>query len=242
MNYLRARGLFAIGAWVLFSGLAIGQEATVSVPASLVFYPDTIVHNAKLVTMDDHTVGINTPVGTIAQAMAIRDQKVMAVGTNAQILAMAGPRTEKIDVKGRMVMPSIIDTHDHAHGGVANRWQDKNPDPSQKLVKTYDIPAGRSPAELAGAITVAVRNHVQNNPAGTIGLMNLGNLPRDPNTKGLDAILSPTPTWLYEGGFTKQQLDALAPNHGVFLSALPSAVANEALVKGLADFYGRQRV
>src|SRR3972149_1336882 len=163
MNYLRARGLFAIGAWVLFCGLAIGQEATVTVPASLVFYPDTIVHNAKLVTVDDASVGINTPTGTNAQAMAIREGKIMAVGTNAQILAMAGPRTEKIDVKGRMVMPAIIDTHDHAHGSVANRWQDEHPDPNQNLVKTYAIPAGRSPAELAGAINVAVRNHVQNN-------------------------------------------------------------------------------
>jgi len=239
MKFLRALGLHEFATLVLFCGLAIGQETLNGVPASIVFYPDTIVHNGKIVTMDDPTVAINSPTGTIAQAMAIRDGKVMAVGTNAQILAMAGPKTEKIDVKGRMVMPSIIDTHDHAHGSVANRWQDKNPDPNQNLVKTYDIPAGRSPAELAGAINVAVRNHVQNNPAGTMGLMNLGNLPRDPNTKGLDAILSPTPTWLYEGGFTKQQLDALAPNHGVFLSALPSAVANEAFVKGLADFYGR---
>src|SRR3989337_4067291 len=188
MKDLRASGLYLIAALVLFSGLAMGQETRNNVPASIVFYPDTIVHNAKLVTMDDATVGINTPTGTITQAMAIRDKKIVAVGTNAQILAMAGPKTEKIDVKGRMVMPSIIDTHDHAHGSVANRWQDKNPDPNQNLVKTYDIPAGRSPAELAGAINVAVRNHVQNNPAGTMGLMNLGNLPRDPNTKGLDAI------------------------------------------------------
>jgi len=238
MNYLRARGLFAIGAWVLFSGLAIGQEATVSVPASLVFYPDTIVHNAKLVTMDDHTVGINTPVGTIAQAMAIRDKKVMAVGTNAQILAMAGPKTEKIDVKGRMVMPAIIDTHDHAHGGVANQWQDKHPDPNQVLVKIYQIAAGKSDAEIVGSITTAIQNHVKNTPPGTYALITINNPPRDPNATGLESQLNFMATWLYEGGFPKAKIDALAPNHPIQLYNLPGMIVNEAFVTALDKQYG----
>jgi len=238
MNYLRARGLFAIGAWVLFSGLAIGQEATVSVPASLVFYPDTIVHNAKLVTMDDHTVGINTPVGTIAQAMAIRDKKVMAVGTNAQILAMAGPKTEKIDVKGRMVMPAIIDTHDHAHGGVANQWQDKHPDPNQVLVKIYQIAAGKSDAEIVGSITTAIQNHVKNTPPGTYALITINNPPRDPNATGLESQLNFMATWLYEGGFPKAKIDALAPNHPIQLFNLPAMIVNEAFVTALDKQYG----
>ncbi|MBI4478520.1 MAG: amidohydrolase family protein [Acidobacteria bacterium] len=238
MNYLGARGFFAIAALGLFSGLAIGQEATVSVPASLVFYPDTIVHNAKLVTMDDHTVGINTPTGTIAQAMAIRDRKVMAVGTNAQILAMAGPRTEKIDVKGRMVMPAILDTHDHAHGGIANQWQDKHPDPNQVLVKIYQIAAGKTDAEIVGSITVAIQNHVKNTPPGTYGLITINNPPRDPNLTGLESQLNFMATWLYEGGFPKAKIDALAPNHPIQLYNLPAMIVNEAFVTALDKQYG----
>ena len=239
MQCLRARGLMAIAALVLFSGLAIGQETMNNVPASIVFYPDTIVHNAKLVTMDDPSVGINTPVGTIAQAMALRDKKVMAVGTNAQILAMAGPRTEKIDVKGRMVMPSIIDTHDHAHGNVANRWQDAHPDSNQNLVKIYNVPAGKTDAEIVGAITAAIQAHVKNTPPGTYGLITVNNPAKDPTADALETQLNFMATWLYEGGFPKAKIDALAPNHPVQLYNLPAMIVNDAFVKALDKQYGK---
>ncbi|MBI3934274.1 MAG: amidohydrolase family protein [Acidobacteria bacterium] len=238
MKYLRATGAYGILTLLLFCGIAIGQGPTVTVPASLVFYPDTIVHNAKLVTVDDATVGINTPTGTIAQAMAIRDDKIMAVGTNAQILAMAGPRTEKIDVKGRMVMPAIIDTHDHAHGSVANRWQDKHPDPNQTLVKTYQIAAGKTDAEITGSITAAIQAHVKNTPPGTFGLITLNNPPRDPNATGLEAELNFMATWLYEGHFPKSKIDPLAPNHPIQLYNLPAMIVNEAFVTALDKQYG----
>ncbi len=159
MGFLRITVVYGVANLVIFCALAIGQETLNGVPAELVYYPDTIVYNAKLVTMDDASVGINTPVGTITEAMAVRDGKVMAVGTNAQIQRMAGPQTERIDMGGRMVMPSIIYTHDHAHGGVANRWQDEHPDPNQNLVKTYRIPSGRTDEELVGAITLAIQTH-----------------------------------------------------------------------------------
>src|ERR1051325_2167215 len=146
MRYLGKKRLCAIAIVLLSCGIAAAQETLNNVPSSIVFYPDTIVYNGKVVTEDDPSVGVNTPIGTIAEAMAIRDQKIMAVGTTAQILAMAGPKTEKINVNGRMVMPSIIDTHDHAHGNVANQWQDKHPDPNQTLVKIYNISV--FPAEM----------------------------------------------------------------------------------------------
>src|SRR5215217_936291 len=146
MHILRACVINVGAMLALYTGVAMGQEMMNNVPSSIVFYPDTIVYNAKLVTMDDPSVGINTSVGKITEAMAVRDHRVMAVGTNPQILAMAGPQTEKIDVKGRMVMPSIIDTHDHAHGNVANKWQDTHPDPTQTLVKMYNISAGKNNA------------------------------------------------------------------------------------------------
>src|SRR5687767_3003841 len=102
MKVRRFAGLYGIASLIVFVGLAIGQQ-TVTVPAEIVMYPELIVYNAKLVTMDDDSYGLNTPIGTIAQAMAVREGKVMAVGTNARIQAMAGPNTDKIDAKGRMV-------------------------------------------------------------------------------------------------------------------------------------------
>jgi hypothetical protein len=239
MRFLRAAGVYGMANFLLFSSLALGQGTLNNVPASIVFYPDVIVHNAKVVTMDDHSVGINTPVGTIGQAMAVRDGKVMAVGSNAQILAMAGPRTERIDVKGRMVMPGIIDTHDHAHGGVANRWQDDHPDANQNVVKTYQLPAGRNDAERVSAITAAIQAHVQSTPPGTYALITIQSPPRDPNAKGLEAQLNYVSTWLYEGGFPKAKIDALAPNHPIQLYNLPAMIVNDAFVAALAKQYGK---
>jgi predicted amidohydrolase YtcJ len=72
---------------------------------------DMIVYNGKIVTVDDHSFAPS--VGTVAQAMHIRDGKVLHIGPNAQIRAMAGPGTKLIDLKGRTVLPGFILTHEH---------------------------------------------------------------------------------------------------------------------------------
>ena len=82
-----------------------------SVPQELVNYPDTILHNGKIATMDDKTNSSNP--GTMAQALAIRDGKIIAAGGNQQILGLKGPQTKIVDLKGRTVVPGIIDTHSH---------------------------------------------------------------------------------------------------------------------------------
>ncbi len=73
--------------------------------------PDTILYNGKIVTVDNHEVNEN--LGTIAQALAIREGKIVAVGNNAGVRRLAGTNTESIDLKGRTVVPGFIVTHDH---------------------------------------------------------------------------------------------------------------------------------
>ena len=97
-----AKGM-ALLAVVFALGVA-GQAQTVTVPRVLVGYPDLIVHNAKIVTMDDPS--FQPTAGHIVQAMAVRQAKILAVGTDAEILALAGPDTRKIDLKGRTVIPA----------------------------------------------------------------------------------------------------------------------------------------
>ncbi len=74
-------------------------------------HPQLIVYNGKIVTMDD--ASFESRVGTIVQAMAIRDGRILATGNNSDIRALAGPQTKSIDVKGRTVLPSFIMTHEH---------------------------------------------------------------------------------------------------------------------------------
>ena len=67
--------------------------------------PDTILFNGKIITVDDRF--------SIAQAVAIRGDRFSAVGTNAEITKLAGPKTRRIDLRGRAVTPGFIDNHGH---------------------------------------------------------------------------------------------------------------------------------
>ena len=66
--------------------------------------PDTILINGKLVVYD----------GAPAQALAVRDGRIAAIGNSAEIRARAGASTRVIDLGGRTVIPGLIDSHIHA--------------------------------------------------------------------------------------------------------------------------------
>ena len=68
-------------------------------------YADVIFTNGKIVTVDANF--------TIAQALAIKDGKLIAVGTNAEALALRGPNTKVLDLAGKTVIPGLQDSHIH---------------------------------------------------------------------------------------------------------------------------------
>jgi predicted amidohydrolase YtcJ len=67
--------------------------------------PDLILHHGKVVTVDS-SFGI-------AQAIAIRGERIVAVGAESQVLALADARTKIIDLAGNMILPGLIDCHTH---------------------------------------------------------------------------------------------------------------------------------
>src|SRR5260221_4309775 len=66
--------------------------------------PDTILINGRLVVYD----------GAPAQALAVRDGRIAAIGDSSGIRALAGPSTRVIDLSGRTGIPRLIDSHIHA--------------------------------------------------------------------------------------------------------------------------------
>jgi predicted amidohydrolase YtcJ len=59
------------------------------------------------------------PADSTAEALAIRDGKIAAIGTSEEVLRLAGPATRRIDLNGRTATPGLIDSHAHiAEGGL----------------------------------------------------------------------------------------------------------------------------
>ncbi len=85
--------------------LASGVLIWALLPHRLASAPDLVVFNGKVITMDSKRPE--------AEALAIRGERIIAVGNSQEILALAGPDTEEIDLGGRTVIPGINDAHDH---------------------------------------------------------------------------------------------------------------------------------
>ena len=66
---------------------------------------DIILHGGKILTAG--------PEDGIAQAVAIRGQRIQVVGSDQDVLALAGTNTDTVDLHGRTVIPGIIDIHAH---------------------------------------------------------------------------------------------------------------------------------
>ena len=93
MKQLQAAGLLVLA---LLSLSAAAQGAGTA---------DTILINGKIATVDDRF--------TMAQALAIKDRRIIASGSNDAVRKHAGASTKVIDLKGRTVVPGLIDNHSH---------------------------------------------------------------------------------------------------------------------------------
>jgi len=74
--------------------------------AALAQSPDTLLVNGKVVTADER--------GTLHEALAVREGRIVALGSTAEIKRLAGTQTQVIDLAGRTVIPGLIDSHMHA--------------------------------------------------------------------------------------------------------------------------------
>lgn len=98
---LRAGALLAVGALVAAGAVALPT----SVQAKAVTPADTVITNAYVYTVDTSNPE--------AEAVAIRNGKIVYVGTSSGARAYIGRSTTVRDVQGRMVMPGLIDAHVH---------------------------------------------------------------------------------------------------------------------------------
>ncbi len=81
---------------------------------------DLILHHGKIVTVDNRF--------SIQQAVAVRDGRILQVGKDSAVLKLKGPRTELVDLKGRMVLPGLMDSHTHPTGASMTEFDHPIPD------------------------------------------------------------------------------------------------------------------
>src|SRR4030066_2192710 len=70
--------------------------------------PDLVMFNGNIVTVDGDF--------SIAEAVAVKDTKIVGVGKNTDMKKMTGKNTRLLDLKGATVLPGINDAHCHLNG------------------------------------------------------------------------------------------------------------------------------
>ena len=84
----------------------IAACASLSAPSA-----DTVYVNGKIITADKAF--------SIAQAVAVKEGKFVGVGTSDEMRRYASPTTRVVDLKGRAVIPGLMDSHTHMIGAGA---------------------------------------------------------------------------------------------------------------------------
>jgi predicted amidohydrolase YtcJ len=185
-----------------------------SLPPEVVSYPDVIVQNGKIYTMDDKSNSANA--GTVAEAVAVRDGKILSVGNNKQILSLRGPRTRVIDAKGRTVVPGIIDTHSHLFDYAMDSLGDASPRLRVRAEQneTWDSIKQRALKVIAQEVT-------KRKPGEWIAL----DLPRQAigkDGKPMDAVQAAMRNLVV----TRSEMDQIAPKNPVYLRTRTSSITN----------------
>ena len=85
---------------------------------------DIILVNGRILTVDAND--------RVAQAVAIAGNRIIAVGSTAEIERTAGPNTRRVDLRGHAVTPGLLDAHAHFSGGGARSAVRRRPQLSQR--------------------------------------------------------------------------------------------------------------
>ena len=110
MNFMQQRFLIAI----------LSLTVTTSCTSDKQQQADLILFNGKLITIDKTF--------SIAEAVAIRKGKIIAVGTTKDILKLKGDSTQTIDLKGHAVIPGLNEGHAHPIQASQSEYFEKIPD------------------------------------------------------------------------------------------------------------------
>ena len=148
---------------------------------------DLVLTGGKILTLDRDS--------RIVQALAVRGGRIAALGRDAESASLIGPDTRRLDLRGRLAVPGLIDGHAHMdREGLKLRW------PSLAAARSIDD------------ILEIVEAEVRHTPPGEwIVTMPIG---EPPMYEGVPGNLAEN-RWP-----TRHDLDRVAPDHPVYIRAI----------------------
>lgn len=101
---------------------------------------DLILHNGEIISLDQE--------GNVYEAIAIKDERIIEIGSNEKVLTYRGNQTKVIDLNGRTVVPGFTDSHQHFYiTGLAAIYMDCNLSSIQEIVKLVEKKASQLPKD-----------------------------------------------------------------------------------------------
>ncbi|MBI4483499.1 MAG: amidohydrolase family protein [Acidobacteria bacterium] len=181
---------------------------------------ETLYVNGKIVTLADKS--FTSSLGTIAQAMLVRNDKIAAVGSDAAVRRQASPGARVVDLKGRAVLPGLISVHEHPFD-----WTPVNPYVIKKIL-TDDLVVTRvlegSPEEQLKAYPATLQEALgKAKPGQWIYMVFTLGKNYEHSTGGNGGFGQASVSLFGQAGsatapmITKAQLDTMAPNNPVML-------------------------
>lgn len=165
--------------------------------------PDTVIHRGRIYTVDARD--------NVVEAVAIHNGEIVATGSSAQMLAMAGAGTRKVDLGGKAVLPGFVDGHPHMD------------DAGLRLI----LPSFNNPKAIADVVETVRREVAKRKPGEWVVFNPIAEEP---------AVFS-YPKAFKEGRWpTRRDLDSVSPNNPVYIQPLlmvapGAAIANSAAIR-----------
>ena len=189
-------------------------------------YADEIVVNAHIISVDDG--GLNENPGNIYEAMAIKNHRIQALGTNDRIRTIANADTKVIDAKGMTVIPGIVESHVHIFGDarIAAQMGITSPGTFVSVEASKDMEGTRLKVENA------IKDAVSKSKPGE--WIRVGIRPSETNQVDASRVFS----WVTLGDFEpRERLDRLAANNPTIVQVASRATINSAGWKLMEKYF-----
>ena len=188
-------------------------------------YADTVFVNGKVVSMDDASNSIG--MGRVYQAIAVKEDRIIKLGANDDLTNLIGPDTKVLDLKGRTLIPGIIETHTHLYGMVS-RYMDRLgfKFPPQGII--VEEQADRSLEKTQALIRDSIQQAVKQVEPGEWVVLKINGHPEAPNEVEF---------WGFTRRLTNRKtLDLWSPENPVLVEPGPRGWVNSKALEVLNDF------